>query len=283
MMNVKPLRFWCQKVLPLVYDDSLSYYELLCKVVNYLNNLISDTSQLSTEVELLKQEIENLLNSEQLYGMVDKVIREMYQEGLFDDILERILNEFNYAQPELFSDFTTLAQYYEELDELANNSEWLQSINIGSSVMGTPIKCYVIGRPRNENQYYRNGLIFGSMHAREYQSTYVLANTIKMIVENLEDGTGSVKGTMFRNMFEGYRLFIVPCDNPDGYKLCAENYYTELPDDRKESVANMVTQFIRGGYVNENDFTPAELQELLDEFGSLENYTFREKDVKHVF
>ena len=34
-------RFWCQTVLPLVYDDSLSYYELLNKVVVYLNNTIS--------------------------------------------------------------------------------------------------------------------------------------------------------------------------------------------------------------------------------------------------
>lgn len=32
-------RFWCQKVLPLVYDDSLSYYELLCKVVDYYNRM----------------------------------------------------------------------------------------------------------------------------------------------------------------------------------------------------------------------------------------------------
>lgn len=40
----KPFRFWCQKVLPLVYDDSLSYYELLCKVVDYLNRTREDLS-----------------------------------------------------------------------------------------------------------------------------------------------------------------------------------------------------------------------------------------------
>ena len=34
--------FWCQKVLPLVYDESLSYYEVLCKVVAKLNELIVD-------------------------------------------------------------------------------------------------------------------------------------------------------------------------------------------------------------------------------------------------
>ena len=32
----------CQKVLPLVYDESLSYYEVLCKVVTYINKLIDD-------------------------------------------------------------------------------------------------------------------------------------------------------------------------------------------------------------------------------------------------
>ena len=35
--SLQPFRYWCQKVLPLVYDDSLSYYELLCKVVEFLN------------------------------------------------------------------------------------------------------------------------------------------------------------------------------------------------------------------------------------------------------
>ena len=35
-------RFWCQSVLPTVYDDSLSYYELLNKCVNYINGLIGD-------------------------------------------------------------------------------------------------------------------------------------------------------------------------------------------------------------------------------------------------
>lgn len=38
--KVRPLFFWSQKVLPLVYDDSLSYYEVLSKVVNKLNELI---------------------------------------------------------------------------------------------------------------------------------------------------------------------------------------------------------------------------------------------------
>lgn len=59
-MDVKPLhhfRFWCQKVLPLVYDDSLSYYEVLCKVVNYINNLISTNNEIIKYVDELKAEL----------------------------------------------------------------------------------------------------------------------------------------------------------------------------------------------------------------------------------
>ena len=53
-------RFWCQTVLPLVYDDSLSYYELLNKVVHYLNNVISDVSTVETNVGEIVASFDNL-------------------------------------------------------------------------------------------------------------------------------------------------------------------------------------------------------------------------------
>lgn len=48
--DLTPFRYWCQKVMPLVYDDSLSYYELLCKVVDYLNKTMEDVNTLNTDV-----------------------------------------------------------------------------------------------------------------------------------------------------------------------------------------------------------------------------------------
>lgn len=35
----------CMKVLPLVYDDSLSYYEVLCKLRNKINEVITDINE----------------------------------------------------------------------------------------------------------------------------------------------------------------------------------------------------------------------------------------------
>ena len=55
-------RLWCYKVLPLVYDDSLSYYEILCKMVDYINNLIETDKLQNDEINKLKQEIQTVQN-----------------------------------------------------------------------------------------------------------------------------------------------------------------------------------------------------------------------------
>ena len=39
--NISPLSgFYCHKVLPLTYDNSLSYYEQLCKTTHKINEVI---------------------------------------------------------------------------------------------------------------------------------------------------------------------------------------------------------------------------------------------------
>ena len=58
--DLQPFRFWCQKVLPLVYDDSLSYYELLCKVVDYLNKTMKDVGVLEGDVTGLHEAYKKL-------------------------------------------------------------------------------------------------------------------------------------------------------------------------------------------------------------------------------
>lgn len=55
-------RFWCFKVLPLVYDDSLSYYEILCKMVTYINNLIETDKLQNDELDKLKKELQTVQN-----------------------------------------------------------------------------------------------------------------------------------------------------------------------------------------------------------------------------
>lgn len=62
MENMKPFRFWSQKVLPLVYDDSLSYYEVLCKAVDYINKLIAQDNEFAGEIGELQTELQGVID-----------------------------------------------------------------------------------------------------------------------------------------------------------------------------------------------------------------------------
>ena len=70
----RPFRFWCQKVLPLVYDDSLSYYELLCKVVCKLNEMAENQNNLSDEIKQVAQDLDDFKN--QVPGMIEAKVQE---------------------------------------------------------------------------------------------------------------------------------------------------------------------------------------------------------------
>lgn len=59
---LKSFRFWCHKVIPLVYDDSLSYYEFLCKVMKKLNEVIDLLNAHSQEIERFEQDITGQFN-----------------------------------------------------------------------------------------------------------------------------------------------------------------------------------------------------------------------------
>lgn len=67
---VKPVKFFCQKILPLVYDDSLSYYECLCKMKDTLNLVIED-------INGLPEYIAELLDESELGQILDTLLNEM--------------------------------------------------------------------------------------------------------------------------------------------------------------------------------------------------------------
>lgn len=90
--ELQPFRFWCQKVLPLVYDDSLSYYEVLNKIVDYINNVILNQVSFSEELTLVTGDV-NILKEEMLYiqSEMEKVKNGEYV-SLYLDSIESWIN-----------------------------------------------------------------------------------------------------------------------------------------------------------------------------------------------
>lgn len=106
MVNLKHFHFWCQKVLPLVYDDSLSYYELLCKVVHYINDLIesdkdiiSNIDELSSELAVIQNWIDNFD-----YSKIEEIISQHIATMIFVEISD--YGYFVYYIPESWDDIT---------------------------------------------------------------------------------------------------------------------------------------------------------------------------------
>ena len=88
MNELKTFSFWCQSVLPVVYDESLSYYELLCKVVDYINNIIDDLKLEGSEIEELKQEVDAIQNKLDSFGTsyAEEIIKQYLATMIFVEI-----------------------------------------------------------------------------------------------------------------------------------------------------------------------------------------------------
>lgn len=88
MITIERLRYWCFKVLPLVYDDSLSYYEVLCKVVGKLNEIIEELDNLPETIKEIEAAIAQI--EEWIRTFDTSVIEQWINEHLASSIFVEI-------------------------------------------------------------------------------------------------------------------------------------------------------------------------------------------------
>lgn len=118
--SMMKFRFWCFYCLPMVYDDSLSYYELLNKVVNYTNHMISDIANMG-------QNVNNLIEA---YILLEKFVNTTFEDILSDFadsinnglLVDAILDKIDVDQ--IKSDVETQTQTYLNNLETTTNEEW---------------------------------------------------------------------------------------------------------------------------------------------------------------
>lgn len=78
--RVGRFRFWCQKVLPAVYDDSLSYYELLCKVMNWLEELTEEVNTQTDAITELQELVQQFLDHD-FDPIIAEAVEEWFEEN----------------------------------------------------------------------------------------------------------------------------------------------------------------------------------------------------------
>lgn len=127
-------RMWCQQNFPFIEEDfdALTNYQLLCKIVEYLNTVIDSQNTTNENVSIinnnfleLKQTLEkeyndlyDYVNNLDLQEYVNKKLDEMAESGqlqeLFDNLASTKLNNYSNSNQAIFSD-----------DLLTDNSKWI--------------------------------------------------------------------------------------------------------------------------------------------------------------
>lgn len=150
VVKLEKLFFRCHKILPLVYDESLSYYEVLCKVACSLNETIDAVNalndnvvELNGRVNILQEEVEAIakeinkfeqdMNAKfdileaQIYAKVDAKLAEVdvrmdemeSEINQFKSMLEISLQEFETHINKLITDELAIIDY--KFNSLENN------------------------------------------------------------------------------------------------------------------------------------------------------------------
>lgn len=123
--KITPFKFYCQHVLPLVYDESLSYYEVLCKLQVKLNEVIKTQNELQdafqnlltwvdTQLETYaKEQMQEWLND----GTLERIIKEILLSNYYYNVVEDMINDTNLK----VNDKCYCLGYYEIGDKGAND------------------------------------------------------------------------------------------------------------------------------------------------------------------
>ena len=115
--SVYPFKAWVQKVLPTIYDDSLSYYDLLGKVLNHLNILTENNNLLIEDMKQLYGYVNNYFANLDVQEEINNKLDEMASDGTLDKIISK------YITTEVLFTFDTLGELLE------------YDINVGSFYM----------------------------------------------------------------------------------------------------------------------------------------------------
>lgn len=98
--NIKPISpfiLFCQKVIPLAFDESMSYYECLCALTNYLyNNVTPAVNNNADAVTELQNYVSNYFSDLDVQQEINNKLDEMVEDGTLEHIInEQLFSELN--------------------------------------------------------------------------------------------------------------------------------------------------------------------------------------------
>lgn len=90
-----PFKAWVQQALPAVYDDSLSYTDLLSKLLYYVNALTENNTTLSNDVKNAIDYINNYFNNLDVQDEINKKLDSMATDGTLEELIGKYITKKN--------------------------------------------------------------------------------------------------------------------------------------------------------------------------------------------
>ena len=244
----KPFRFWCQKVLPLVYDDSLSYYELLCKVVDYLNKNMEDVKTLGDSYDQLIDYVNNYFDSLNVQEEVNNTLDIMAQDGTLSGLIAPLV-------PDIITDW--LDENITPTAPLIDKSLSVDDAAANAKTVGDNI----IDLHRDLEDNY-----FGKSYERYYVKNLVTDKVLQASDGRVVNGTGSGNNFVFDYFLpipKGRLYFAFPSD--DSYNcVFYDSHYAKVGTLNTESSMthlygryydNANASYVKIGGYNEGGFS----------------------------
>ena len=231
-----PFRFWVQKTLPQLYDDSLTYYELLNRVVWYINQMLNTLKAYDcrfAELMGVYNELERYVN--QYFDAIDvprivkAVLDDMAATGKLSEIVIGNIKNFSIDVRKIKNGIVPIHYTYnktengiEQYIRTETDDDVLEILRNGSVVLG----CFA-GSPTygNFNLLMNKASYLWEGTLKEFECGCV--NTVyskDFVIEYHDyvlDGDGFIKRLVatddYENEFTSVLLEGVYADIPDGY------------------------------------------------------------------
>ena len=165
--NLKPFKLFALKNFPFIEADfdAITNYELLCKIVEYLNNVINSQNEVIENVEELSQSftelknyVDNYFENLDVQEEINNKIDSMIENGTFDEIIDKYTIGKDVFRTRLY--LTKLGRL--NLTELANNgySNMQAGCYVGDDYYIFPV---IKNNEEGEARLYKLNLATGSV------------------------------------------------------------------------------------------------------------------------
>ena len=124
--------FWLQKTQPLVYDDALSYYEVLCRTSAILNQIIKQVNDLTDAQKKFIEDATNLLNQiiNEWNSIVDQWNNIVTEWNSIVDQWNNIVTEWNVMKTKWSQWSATWAQWSATWAQWVSTfAQWTETFN----------------------------------------------------------------------------------------------------------------------------------------------------------